>query len=156
MPQDRPNRIPWPPLIYLAAAIGGLVAEVNYPLPWVTGGTATALQVLGAILGIGALAIDVIAAKTFAHHQTTILPHKAATTLITSGPYAWSRNPIYLGNTLLVLGAGLYFGKLWLVILAPVAAIITQKLAIEREEKHLAQKFGQQWSDYASKVRRWL
>jgi protein-S-isoprenylcysteine O-methyltransferase Ste14 len=156
MPQDRPNRIPWPPLIYLAAAIGGLVAEVNYPLPWVIGSTATVLQVLGAILGIGALAIDVIAAKTFAYHQTTILPHRAATTLITTGPYAWSRNPIYLGNTLLVLGAGLYFGKLWLVILAPAAAIITQKLAIEREERHLAEKFGQQWMDYTSKVRRWL
>jgi protein-S-isoprenylcysteine O-methyltransferase Ste14 len=154
--EDRPNRIPWPPLIYLSAAILGLIAEVNYPLPWVTGGLATTLQILGAIFGIGALAIDVIAAKTFAHHQTTILPNRAATTLITSGPYAWSRNPIYLGNTLLVLGAGLYFGKLWLVILAPVAAIITQKLAIEKEEKHLEARFGHAWIDYKFKVRRWL
>ena len=156
MPIDRPNRIPWPPLIYLTAAVGGLIAEVNYPLPWTTGWQATVLQYMGAILGIGALAVDVISAKTFAQHQTTILPHKAATNLITTGPFAWSRNPIYVGNTLLVLGAGLYFGKLWLVILAPVAAMITQKLAIEREEKHLAEKFGAAWVEYAAKVRRWL
>jgi protein-S-isoprenylcysteine O-methyltransferase Ste14 len=156
MPQDRPNRIPWPPLIYLTSAIAGLVAEVNFPLPWATGLPATILQVVGAILGLGALAMDVYCVKTFAEHKTTVLPHRAATALITTGPFAWSRNPIYVGNTLLVLGAGLYFGKLWLVILAPVAAVITQKLAIEREEKHLAGKFGTAWVDYASKVRRWL
>ena len=156
MPQDRPNHIPWPPIIYLATVIVGLIAQVNYPLPWVLGWQATVLQYLGAILGIGAIAIDLIAVQTFSDHKTSILPHRGASNLITSGPFAWSRNPIYVGNTLLVLGAGLFFGKWWLVILAPVAALITQKLAIEREEKHLAEKFGSAWEAYKSKVRRWI
>jgi protein-S-isoprenylcysteine O-methyltransferase Ste14 len=156
MPQDRPNRIPWPPIIYLAVVAAGLIAEVNYPLPWASGWTTTVLQYLGALLGIGAIGIDLIAVQTFRDHQTTILPHRGASNLITSGPFAWSRNPIYVGNTLLVLAAGLFFGKLWLVLLAPVAGMITQKLAIEREEKHLAEKFGAAWREYAAKVRRWV
>jgi protein-S-isoprenylcysteine O-methyltransferase Ste14 len=156
MQNDRPNRIPWPPIIYLSAVILGLIVDVNYPLPWVEGPIAFTLQILGAGLAIGALIMDVVTVKTFHAHQTTILPHKGASNLITTGPFAWSRNPIYLGNTLLVLGAGLYFGKWWLVILAPLAAFVTQKLAIEREEKHLAQKFGTEWTSYAAKVRRWI
>ena len=80
-------------------------------------------------------------------------PTVAASNLITTGPFAWSRNPIYVGNTVLVIAAGLLFGKLWLILLAPVAAYVTQKLAIEREEKHLAAKFGKEWQDYAARVR---
>ena len=153
---DRPNRIPWPPIIFLTAVLVGLVAEVHYPLPWITGWPATILQWLGGALGLGALLMDVVAVNTFRDHQTTILPNKGATNLITKGPFAWSRNPIYVGNTVLMIGTGLFFGKLWLIVLAPVAAFITQKLAIEREEKHLAAKFGKEWEDYAARVRRWL
>jgi protein-S-isoprenylcysteine O-methyltransferase Ste14 len=156
MNSDRPNSIPWPPIIYLSVVIAGLIIDVNVPLPWLTGGTATLLKYLGGALGIAALAIDLYSVQTFRDHHTTIMPNKGASNLITSGPFEWSRNPIYVGNTLLVLGAGLFFGKWWLVILAPVAALITQKLAIEREEKHLAAKFGAAWDEYSAKVRRWV
>jgi protein-S-isoprenylcysteine O-methyltransferase Ste14 len=156
MNSDRPNRVPWPPIIYLSVVIAALVVDVNLPLPWLSNGAATLLKYLGGALGISALAIDLYAVQIFRDHQTTILPNKGATNLITSGPFAWSRNPIYVGNTLLVLGAGLFFGKWWLVILAPVAALLTQKLAIEREEKHLAAKFGAAWQEYSAKVRRWV
>ena len=67
-----------------------------------------------------------------------------------------SRNPIYVANTLLVAGAGLLFGMVWLVIAALAAAVLTQKLAIEREERHLAARFGQAGTDYAARTPRWL
>jgi protein-S-isoprenylcysteine O-methyltransferase Ste14 len=156
MSEDRPNRIPWPPIIYLGTVLVGLIVDVNFSLPWLSGPIATLLQVLGVLIGLGALFLDVMTVQLFRDHKTTILPHKSASNLITTGPFAWSRNPIYVGNTLLVLAVGLYFGKLWLIILAPVAAFITQKLAIEREEKHLAKLFGTEWQTYAAKVRRWL
>ena len=57
---------------------------------------------------------------------------------------------------MLVAGAGLLFGIAWLVIAAIVAAFLTQKLAIEREERHLAARFGQAWADYAARTPRWL
>ncbi len=71
-------------------------------------------------------------------------------------PFSKSRNPIYVANTLLVLGAGLLFGILWLVIAALLAAFATQKLAIEREERHLAARFGPDWRAYAAQTPRWL
>jgi protein-S-isoprenylcysteine O-methyltransferase Ste14 len=156
LPENRPNRIPWPPIIYLTAVLAGLLLHLTVPLPWLSGTPAFVLQVLGAILAVGALLMDVVAVNVFRDHQTTILPHRAASHLITSGPFAWSRNPIYVGNTVLVVAAGLFFGKAWLVMLAPLAAFVTQKLAIEREERHLAEMFGEEWVSYAERVRRWL
>jgi protein-S-isoprenylcysteine O-methyltransferase Ste14 len=156
MQNDRPNTIPWPPIIYVSAAALGVVAQRILPLPWVDGAFATALQILGAILAISALLLDVTTFATFRKHKTTVMPNKGATSLITTGPFAWSRNPIYVANTALVLGAGLYFGNFWLVVSAFVAAGVTQKLAIEREEKHLAGKFGAAWESYAARVRRWV
>jgi protein-S-isoprenylcysteine O-methyltransferase Ste14 len=153
MENDRPNTIPWPPIIYLGAALVGVLAQRVTPLPGFGGEVA---KVMGAILAIAALSLDLATFATFRKHKTTIMPNQAATNLITTGPFAWSRNPIYVANTALVLGAGLYFGNLWLVGLAFVAAVITQKLAIEREEQHLAAKFGAAWDSYAARVRRWI
>jgi protein-S-isoprenylcysteine O-methyltransferase Ste14 len=153
MENDRPNTVPWPPIIYLGAALVGVLAQRVTPLPWFGGEVA---KVMGAILAIAAVSIDLATFATFRKHKTTIMPNQAATNLITTGPFAWSRNPIYVANTALVLGAGLYFGNLWLVGLVFVAAVITQKLAIEREEQHLAAKFGAAWDSYAAQVRRWI
>jgi protein-S-isoprenylcysteine O-methyltransferase Ste14 len=152
----RPNRIPWPPLIYLAAVGAGLGFHRLYPLPWFEDPMADVLQGIGVILAAAAVSLDLWSMALFRKHKTTILPHRAADSLIIEGPFSWSRNPIYLGNTALVAAAGLFFGTPWLIVLALIAAVITQKLAIEREEKHLASKFGAAWTAYEARVRRWL
>lgn len=156
METDRPNRIPWPPLIYLAAAAAGIALGQALPLPW----PGLPLRMIFTVLGIAmcafAVVLDLNTFRAFRSHNTTVLPHRAASRLITTGPFARSRNPIYLSNTVLLAGIGLAFAKPWLVVLAPVAALLTQKLAIEREERHLAAKFGDEWHAYAARVRRWL
>jgi protein-S-isoprenylcysteine O-methyltransferase Ste14 len=91
-----------------------------------------------------------------ARRRANILPHRAATALVTDGPFAWSRNPIYLGNTLLLSGCGLAFGNAWLLVGAAVAAIAVTVLAIRREEAHLASRFGDAWMAYAARTRRWF
>ena len=73
-----------------------------------------------------------------------------------TGPFAVSRNPIYLANTLLMIGVALISGIVWFLLLAIIAAFATQKMAIEGEEKVLATKFGKKYRDYAKKVRRWI
>jgi protein-S-isoprenylcysteine O-methyltransferase Ste14 len=88
--------------------------------------------------------------------RANILPHRAATALVTTGPFAWSRNPIYLANGLLLLGLGGLFDNAWFFVAAPVAAFATDRLAIRREERHLAALFGAAWSVYVGRVRRWL
>jgi len=154
--EDRPNRIPWPPLIYGGLAILALGLHWIMPLPWPGGIVRGVLAALGLCLACAAIALDVTAALAFRRHRTTILPHRGATALITEGPFARSRNPIYVANTLLVSGMGLLFGIGWLVIAAAAGAVLTQKLAIEREEQHLAARFGQDWQDYAARTPRWL
>jgi protein-S-isoprenylcysteine O-methyltransferase Ste14 len=149
---DRPNSVPWPPIILIGMAIAAVMLNRIWPLEsnWPT------LKFIGAILLAVAIAIEVWSFLTFRKHRTTIMPNKGAAHLITSGPFAHSRNPIYVANTILVSGIGLYFGNLWLIAAAFIAALLTQELAIKREEKHLALKFGEAWTDYTSKVPRWL
>lgn len=153
--RDRPNTIPWPPIIYSAALVAGLIMAVIVPLPLdrvvgLPGRTA------GAVLIALGLALDLAAIFTLRAGQTTVLPHRGSRHLVTSGPFRLSRNPIYLGNTLVVAGLGLAFANGWLMIAAIAAAILTQKIAIEREERHLLALFGVAYESYCKRTRRWL
>lgn len=99
---------------------------------------------------------DLAAMLTLSRNQANILPHRAATRLVTSGPFAMSRNPIYLGNTLLMAGAALAFDNIWLLVCGLAAALAVRQLAILREEAHLAARFGDEWHAYAARTRRWF
>ncbi len=155
-PADRPNSIPWPPLIYIFAALAGILLHWFLPLPWPGGGIRIGVTGIGLCLVCAGLALEIVTALTFRRHRTTIRPDRGATTLIADGPFARSRNPIYVGNTLLLSGIGLLFGIGWLLPATLLAAFATQKLAIEREEQHLRLRFGKAWDDYAARTPRWL
>jgi protein-S-isoprenylcysteine O-methyltransferase Ste14 len=149
-----PNRIPWPPVLYGGAAV--LAVLLGWALP-VTGWPAGAgWRGLGWAVLSGGLALDFAAMATMARGRANILPHRAATALVTTGPFAWSRNPIYLGNTIALAGAGLAFANPWLIAAALLAALATSRLAIRREEAHLARLFGAEWQAYCRRTRRWL
>lgn len=151
-----PNRLPWPPIIYIAAIAASLLLGYVAPLPWIPGPFADFLFAVGWIAVAGAILIDVSAMRTLRRNRTTILPHRGADHLATDGPFSFSRNPIYLGNTMIMIGAGLISGILWFLPLALLAALATQKLAIEREERHLQVRFGKRYHDYCKRVRRWI
>lgn len=153
---DRPNTIPWPPIIYGLAIVLGFVLQYVYALPWLPYAMAQFFFMFGLIAVLIGLAIDISAIQTLRSRKTTVLPTKAATHLVTHGPFGFSRNPIYLGNTILTLGLGMAFGNLWLFITGIAAALLTNKLAIIPEEAHLSRKFGSNWAKYSKKVRRWI
>lgn len=161
-----PNKIPWPPILYITSIILAYMAEQQWGSIWLDGyhfnilpsnGIGAYMTVIAgiAIIGLG-LGLDFYALITLRNHQTTILPTKAASKLVTSGPYLFSRNPIYLGNTLITLGLSLFFENLWYIFFGLIAAYITNELVIKREERHLLQLFGNEWKSYTKKVRRWL
>lgn len=154
--ETRPNTLPWPPIVYVAAVAAAIVLNWLVPLPWIPGPLGELLFAVGWLVVGGALAIDITAMRTMARAKTTIMPHRGSDHLVTSGPFSFTRNPIYLGNTMLMIGIGLIAGIVWFILLAPVAALVTQKLAIEREERHLEMRFGKKYRDYAKKVRRWI
>lgn len=154
--ETRPNTLPWPPIVYVAAVAAAIVLNWLVPLPWIPGPLGELLFAVGWLVVGGALAIDITAMRTMARAKTAIMPHRGSDHLVTSGPFSFTRNPIYLGNTMLMIGIGLIAGIVWFILLAPVAAFVTQKLAIEREERHLEIRFGKKYRDYAKKVRRWI
>jgi protein-S-isoprenylcysteine O-methyltransferase Ste14 len=151
--KTRPNTIPWPPLIFATACVLGFVLQhiapigVVLPRAIVLGG--------GVAIALG-LGLDLWAMATMMLARTNILPNRAAGRLVTQGPFAISRNPIYLGNTTLMLGIGLAWNALWFLPLALCGAALVEMLAIRREEAHLALLFGVEWAAYAAKTPRWL
>ena len=152
----RPNRLPWPPIIYLAAIGIGILLNLFYPLPWFAQPLSCILLVLGLLMIAAWVALNIWAIRTMRRAGTTVRPDRATDHLVTDGPFSFSRNPIYLAGTMLVLGIGLVFGIVWCLLLAILAAFTVQKVTIEREERHLEVRFGETYLDYARRVRRWI
>ncbi|MGB0065657.1 MAG: isoprenylcysteine carboxylmethyltransferase family protein [Terracidiphilus sp.] len=109
----------------------------------------------GALLIIGFI-IRVWATFYFYEQGMAVIRLEPQKRLFTSGPYRFSRNPLYLGgNVFIFLGAVLFLGSPSGVALTAIAIAATDVM-IRREEKQLAQKFGQEWTSYKSRVRRWI
>lgn len=152
---DRPSAVPWPPILLVAVIASAVFLGNVYPLPW-PGVDDLGARLIGLSLGAAGLALIIWAALTLRRHATTILPHQAADKLVTEGPFAWRRNPIYLGDALLMLGAAEVTKNIWFAALVPVFMILVTWLAILPEERHLAARFGQAWEDYKERTRRLL
>jgi protein-S-isoprenylcysteine O-methyltransferase Ste14 len=102
------------------------------------------------------VALNISAVRAMRRAGTTVRPDRGTDHLVTEGPFSFTRNPLYLAGTILVLGIGLVSGIVWFLLLAVLAAFAVQKLAIEREERHLQARFGKTYADYAGRVRRWI
>jgi protein-S-isoprenylcysteine O-methyltransferase Ste14 len=148
--------VPWPPVIYVVAIIAGVVLHSLYPLPWFGSPMSDILVAVGWLALLAMAALFFSAFHALRRAKTPINPNAQPEHLVTEGPFGVTRNPIYLANTLLLIGVGLVFGITWFLPLALIAAFATQKLAIEREEKHLEVRFGKRYRDYAKRVRRWI
>lgn len=159
--QLRPNTIPWPPIVLVLAVVTGWFLGRWFPtvagIPAIGHYPLAQAQIWVGWLLIGlAISIDVWVLLIFKNYNTNIRPDRPATTLVTSGPFAYSRNPIYVGNVAIIVGLMLVNGSLWYFLLMPVIFLLIQELAIKREETHIKARFGDEWVQYASNVRRWL
>ena len=85
-----------------------------------------------------------------------MVPIRPATTLVVSGPYRFTRNPMYLAWELIVIGVGLAANAPWVILMAIPAALLTRRLVIDKEERYLETKFGAEYLDYKARVRRWV
>lgn len=150
MNTSTPNRLPWPPMIFATCVVAGLAANWIMPLA-----LPSALFWPGVALLAGGLCLDLWAMWTMFSARTNILPHRAADRLVTHGPFALTRNPIYVGNTIAMLGLALVLRNGWMIAAALLAAAFTHNLAVVREEAHLKANFGKAWDDYAAQVKRW-
>jgi protein-S-isoprenylcysteine O-methyltransferase Ste14 len=145
-------RIP-PPLYYIAGFAIGVALELAFPIDR----PPLACTVAGATVGVVLwLALDGAAMLFFRRAGTSMVPMNPTTALVTTGPYRFTRNPMYLGMAFLYIAFALAFGVIWALIVLPVVLAAVDQLVIAREEVYLARKFGQPYSEYVSRVRRWL
>ena len=145
-------RVP-PPLVFLGFLAAGLGLQLIRPwgitdsLLLLYGGvTLCALAIIG-LLGIGLM---------FHRHKTSLEPWKPTTRVLAHGPYAYSRNPIYVAFCFLAIGIGLSQNSLWMTLSFIPSVFVVFHTAIAKEEKYLEKKFGEEYRRYKEKVRRWL
>ncbi|HEX5959547.1 MAG TPA: isoprenylcysteine carboxylmethyltransferase family protein [Hyphomicrobiaceae bacterium] len=154
-PSSSPSAIPWPPLLLVAALGLGVLADRLYPLAW-PGLDDLPARMVGYALGLAGIGLVVWGLITLSRAGTTVQPNRGADRLVTDGPFRWRRNPIYLGDVLILLGLAQLTYNIWFAILAPVFAIAVYWLAIRPEEQHLEGRFGQVYLDYKARTRRWF
>ena len=152
---DRPSTVPWPPIVLVAVIIAAIALNDLAPVSWPGLDDAPA-RAIGLGIGIIGIILLVWAILTLRRNGTTVLPDVGATHLVTSGPYWRWRNPIYLADAMILLGAAELTKNVWLVAAAAVFAALVTWLAILPEERHLERRFGQAYLDYKKKSRRWI
>jgi len=144
-----------PPLVFAMGLAAGLVAD-RYAFPLVAP-VPRPIGLAGGCLVI-ALGVSIVASARLLFHRTgqSPIPWKPSPELLLSGPYRFTRNPMYLGVTLIQAGLGLALDNLWITAFAPLALLAVHFIAVLPEEAYLTEKFGERYREYQRSVGRYL
>jgi protein-S-isoprenylcysteine O-methyltransferase Ste14 len=145
-----------PPLVYALPLALGIRIDQAHPQPLAPASLARAAAVVGIVLIGSALVLAFSAVGLFIRRRTTIVPHHRSRALVTSGPFRFTRNPMYLALTCAFVGICLVTNAAWALLFLPLPLIYLRAITIPREERLLAEAFGTSYATYASRVRRWL
>jgi len=151
---DTANVIVRPPIAWVLAVLAGLTLSWFMPLPLIR--SAVLAGWLGAPVFALALALFVWAIATMTRGGSNVPTNLPTTTIVDTGPYRFTRNPIYLAMVLGLIGLAIVFNTLWLLLVAVPFALVIRYGVIAREEAYLERKFGGVYRRYRSGVRRWL
>ena len=146
--------MPPPVLFGLALAMGYIVAKF-IPLSWPAAFLAFS-ELLGWILAGGSLAIVAWSITAFTDAGTPVQPHQSTTALVTSGPYRYSRNPIYVALIVMTFGMALIANLPWIAVFLAPAVVVLNEGIIKREEAYLEKLFGEDYIAYKAAVRRYV
>src|SRR5262249_27833225 len=137
----------------LIAVAPGPVVPLVVPLPFPP---LTLAVPLGVPLVAVAIALFSSSVAKFRTAGTPVPARKPTTAIVSTGPYRFSRNPIYLAFSLLQLGIAIWVNSLWLLVTLVGAMALIQYVVVPREEQYLERRFGTQYREYKASVRRWL
>ncbi len=145
-----------PPAFFVAGFLVALLMHATVrPVPLVE--TAPAwLGTVGWMVALAGFLVSLSGIATFSMAGTTMFPFVPASALVQHGPYRFTRNPMYLGNTISYLGFALVVNSAWPLFLLPLVLLGLYRLVIAEEEKYLTATFGDAYLDYKRKVRRWI
>jgi protein-S-isoprenylcysteine O-methyltransferase Ste14 len=149
-------RIP-PPLLYAMPLVTGFIVQHFVPTNIVSGPEPTRILRLVGVAEIAiALGLFAWAVSTFRRLRTPVVPIRRARALAEEGPFKLTRNPMYLGLTVLYVGIAFVANAFWPLVFLPEAIALTYLFAIRLEEAYLTREFGDAYKAYCSRVRRWL
>lgn len=154
--RDTAGVIAPPPLLAVAAIVLGLLLDWLLPayvlivlLSWGT------RIILGLELIVAGLALMIVARRTFLAAGTNVEPWKPSTMIVTTGVFAWLRNPMYVGGTAALLGLAILLASDWMVVMTAIMALTLHFGVVKREERYLEAKFGEAYLRYKAKVPRY-
>ena len=142
-----------PPVVYLALMLFGVGLQFRWPIPFLAPGTQYAIGFTVIVLSIVLFGLVL---RTFLASKTSLDHRRPTTALIRSGPFRYSRNPIYVSMTMLGLGAGALLNNFWIVLAMVPAVFVIRYFVIAKEEALLEKKFGDEYLRYKASVRRWI
>jgi protein-S-isoprenylcysteine O-methyltransferase Ste14 len=151
---DNSNAIVRPPIALALAFVAGLIANWLYPLPFVPQNFPSGW--IGAAVFAAGLALGIWAVVTIRKAGSRVETTQPTTTIISHGPYGFTRNPIYVAMLLNLTGLATGFNSLWILAAMVPFYFIVRCGVIAREEAYLERKFGAVYLGYKSRVRRWI
>ncbi|NOZ42873.1 MAG: isoprenylcysteine carboxylmethyltransferase family protein [Alphaproteobacteria bacterium] len=148
------RKILLPPVVFALCLTGIIVANIYdlIPIALLSG----PIRYGGVILILPGLALPLWGARLFRRHQTNIVPYKKPDRIVTTGPFRWSRNPMYLGLLLLLLGVAMLYTTAFSFVFPLVFFLIANRWYIPYEEERMHEAFGDAFLSYKARVRRWL
>ncbi len=151
--QDKAGVVAPPPLIYLGALVFGLLLNRRFPIGFLPRRVAHGLG--WPLLGGGVLLLGWFE-RAMRQADTPASPYKPVSHIATEGPFRYTRNPGYLSMAMIYAGIATIAKALWAILLLPVALLVIRRGVIEREERYLERKFGEEYLRYKAQVRRWI
>lgn len=142
-----------PPVVYLGAIAAGVAIHVGWRVALVPPAAGTPV---GVLLSLAAVALFVASVRRFRAAGTPVPGNQPSTAIVRSGPYRFSRNPIYLAFSLLQLGLAFWLNSAGLLLTLVPAIALMSLVVIPREERYLEAKFPVEYPAYKVSVRRWL
>jgi protein-S-isoprenylcysteine O-methyltransferase Ste14 len=141
-----------PPLIAVSVVGLAWLLDRFIPLPLFS----ASHWLIGGLIIVCAVGIALIAVIAFFRAKTHVEPWKPSSTIIQSGLYRFSRNPIYLTFLIILAGIALVLNSIWVLLGMPLLVWLLRMLVISREERYLEDKFGDEYRQYKNQVRRWI
>jgi protein-S-isoprenylcysteine O-methyltransferase Ste14 len=140
-------------VLLLITVLVTVALQCIVPLPFLP---ALPSRILGAILVLSGLSLGFPALRGMLSSRTSPNPHRPTTALVFSGTYRMTRNPMYLSMLMIYAGISIFLQNPWFLLFLPILAWLFTIWVIIPEEKYLEQKFGEQYLDFKSRVRRWI